>query len=1389
MPWDLVTGSGGDPKETSILVVHAAALPTGEVLFFGGSEHSFSRFSDYKGGVSFLKAQRFNFTSEQLFNITPSPDTDLFCCGHAFMGDGRLLAAGGTRDWPIDFYGDPPPMHAHAAPVFDQDPDDVNAHEALGHWDGERACWVYNHWQHRWVRVRDLAFEAIASLPQHQQGGGRWYPTLITLENGRVIAFGGHPSHEHRPHENLNPETYSAGKDEWEVHADREINFSYDYYPRGHLLQDGRIFFASPISGEGCGIYDPQDGSFETIENLPQNKLDQGFTEHYFTTVLLPLLPEDNYQARVLATGWAGNAIRLHVGNAGWVEAGNRDWGSPPARRNGCAILLPTGQVALVGGVEPTVVQNEDGEDVLRERDTGGVQRTEVYSPGINWGIGQYTQPQQWQTDNEADAAEIVRNYHSVALLVADGRILTAGSNINASTGHPADVARKEIEFYSPWYVNEDGRPEISDAPSSISYGQSFLVESADAGDIQRAALIRLGSVTHAFDADQRYVGLQILDQTDNNLRLRAPPNGGVAPPGYYTLWIINNSGLPCSRASYVKIGHQGLFIVLNRSTISVHEIESMLAGGLTVIPDAVQVIFSNAQPNDYVGPQIWLTLDTVAGEPAQDFGLSLQITDVSFDIGQEHGDTAQRIVYTYSLRVSSTDVFETFDEFRQLQIRVESDTLSSGAVIRLHKQPNPYILNGEEFWVSTDLRVFKVIEDGQVPIPPFPVVNNFDPHQLLNDTLEQFNDLAGAPGTHPFDGIDPDQEDAKLELSRSVRAGVGAPLKRVHNFAIARVRYRSVSTEAPNVRMFFRLFNTVGTALEYDESGTYNRDGNGPNAAPLIGRDGKVILSIPYFGSPRIDTTTQSMSEQNDPVNVRTLAATGAQESETYFGCVLDFNQDTPRFPLYPENDGPYTDDLKSLQELTRGFHQCLVSEIHFGDDLIPSRATPSGSDKLAQRNIWIEEAPNPGVSAESRTVHATCELKATRAALSATASGTFDELIIHWNNLPKQSRASIYLPSQSAAEIIEASATHHAGPALKQIDEHTVEFIIGDVSFLPIPRGTELTVPGLIRIELPEGITKGQLFRINAHQFSDFGRPRNASREVIGSFQFDIPVKSSEEVAPELRKRFSVLKHVALSVPEQDRWYPIFERLVAEYSDRLTGLGIDPNEIAPSPDGTGEAPQDDPAPDDCLGSDEMGENSTIHCYTGRIFKLRYDCFGDFEGFSLSSCDNEWVFSACKKGLEKLLVTACEDEVKVTVRVKIEGHSNEDCINTICPWSKNPVAKNARTHYLDHSVGFCSVAHRDLFARATQLFEQAVLKSKKTVQISECVNDTCPWSGEPVRQGASTTYRECRVGFCSKEHRDQFQAAIRYFNEIIACNDQENHIKGKVIGVDLQCC
>jgi len=97
-------------------------------------------------------------------------------------------------------------------------------------------------------------------------------------------------------------------------------------------------------------------------------------------------------------------------------------------------------------------------------------------------------------------------------------------------------------------------RPEIGRAPNSISYGSTFLIATPTAAvDVSSVVLIRLGSTTHAFDMDQRMIQLSFaLDS--NGLHAQAPPNGNIAPPGYYMLFLINNKGVP-SVAQFVQLG------------------------------------------------------------------------------------------------------------------------------------------------------------------------------------------------------------------------------------------------------------------------------------------------------------------------------------------------------------------------------------------------------------------------------------------------------------------------------------------------------------------------------------------------------------------------------------------------------------------------------------------------------------------------------------------------------------------------------------------------------------------------------------------------------------------------------------------------------------------
>jgi hypothetical protein len=108
------------------------------------------------------------------------------------------------------------------------------------------------------------------------------------------------------------------------------------------------------------------------------------------------------------------------------------------------------------------------------------------------------------------------------------------------------------IEIYSPPYLFRETRPVISDSAREIQYGRQFTVVTSDAATIDEVVLIRNGSVTHSCNFDQRYISVAIIDRKDTELRLLAPPDAAVAPPGFYMLFILRK-GIP-SVAKMVKM-------------------------------------------------------------------------------------------------------------------------------------------------------------------------------------------------------------------------------------------------------------------------------------------------------------------------------------------------------------------------------------------------------------------------------------------------------------------------------------------------------------------------------------------------------------------------------------------------------------------------------------------------------------------------------------------------------------------------------------------------------------------------------------------------------------------------------------------------------------------
>src|SRR5262249_12372649 len=134
----------------------------------------------------------------------------------------------------------------------------------------------------------------------------------------------------------------------------------------------------------------------------------------------------------------------------------------------------------------------------------------------------------------------------------ADGRVMTSGNDHDYNMP-PFDYAELRLEFFSPPYLFRGPRPVIANAPQQITYGSQFTVGTPNASSIASAALLRSGATTHSLNMDQRYVGLSIRSRTSQSLQLQAPPDGFVAPPGYYMLFILNGARVP-SQGKFVQL-------------------------------------------------------------------------------------------------------------------------------------------------------------------------------------------------------------------------------------------------------------------------------------------------------------------------------------------------------------------------------------------------------------------------------------------------------------------------------------------------------------------------------------------------------------------------------------------------------------------------------------------------------------------------------------------------------------------------------------------------------------------------------------------------------------------------------------------------------------------
>lgn len=357
--------------------------------------------------------------------------------------------------------------------------------------------------------IYDPSTNTLKPAPDMNQG--RWYPTATLLPNGDVLVVSGDVNSNSTV--NTLPQVYSPATNTWRNLTSAQL--SLPLYPLMFVAPNGKVFNAgaSPTTR-----YMDTNGTGAWTSVAITKFGASGAWRSYGPGVMYE-------SGKILLIGGGDpptastEMIDLNAATPAWTSSGSMHF----ARRQHNAVILPDGKVFVVGG------SSAGGFDTS----TAAVAQTEMWDPAT----GQFT---------VMASIAVYRGYHSTALLLPDGRVLSAGGNV----GGP------NAQIYSPPYLFAGARPVISSAPTSVGYGQSIFVATPDAASITRVSFIRLASVTHTFDQSARSMRLNFT-QGSGGLNVTMPANGNLAPPGYYMLFIVNGSGVP-SVASIMHISSGG---------------------------------------------------------------------------------------------------------------------------------------------------------------------------------------------------------------------------------------------------------------------------------------------------------------------------------------------------------------------------------------------------------------------------------------------------------------------------------------------------------------------------------------------------------------------------------------------------------------------------------------------------------------------------------------------------------------------------------------------------------------------------------------------------------------------------------------------------------------
>jgi galactose oxidase len=474
LPSAASTGKWSPVITWPIVPLHMHLLPNGNILAWGREDqpHVWTppANGDPAGAGSFVEVR--------------VPDM-LFCSGHAFMPDGRLLVSGGhladDRGLAVTYL--------------------FTANGNGGSWSNANGALMAR---------------------------GRWYPTVTILPDGRALTMAGRDAESDVVAE---PEIWNGSA--WLSLSNADRNFPY--YPRNFVASNGRVFYAGEqIQSRWLNV---ATGAWTTgPAHLWQFNRDYGSAVMYDDDKIMYVGgggdPETNSSQATndpKSSAPTNTAEIIDLGDA----TPTRRYTDPMefARRHLTATVLPTREVLVTGGVSSGGELNNL---------SSPTRAAEIWNPATGT----------WRT--LASAAR-PRGYHAVSLLMPSGLVLHGASGDANRLDGSLYPRENNHEMFSPPYLFRGNRPTITSAPNHVDYGAAFDVQTPYGAQITRVTWIRLPSVTHAFDSNQRLNTLSFT-RTGSGIRVTAPSSGAKAPPGHYMLFIMNRNGVP-SVGHIIRIG------------------------------------------------------------------------------------------------------------------------------------------------------------------------------------------------------------------------------------------------------------------------------------------------------------------------------------------------------------------------------------------------------------------------------------------------------------------------------------------------------------------------------------------------------------------------------------------------------------------------------------------------------------------------------------------------------------------------------------------------------------------------------------------------------------------------------------------------------------------